>query len=438
MSEIDEPEGGVGETRTMAVNLRRRDIATGLDREHIDEAIKEWRDIGHDAFHEKYETQRAYKFEIVESDGAKFDAKAILFGARRRNGLDGRNSDFRGDEKSVAEPLMALGYTIEEVQNVDDFTLDWDVPIGARMTRDERRERFGGALYGGIEPSAKTPNVFVYSDPERGSAFGYNFDGWNEEGDCFLYTGEGRVGPQTLTDGNKALLNHVDDGRAVRLFVEDGHVPDSDTKIHRYIGEFKVDPALPFVWERAPDQKQALRPVIVFRLLPLESESVRPQTRSTRPEVGLPQSTQVSLEAVNQEFAQRKGVDAVRIERSESQLVERLVSFLSERGCTLSRWRLRPMGEKSILFSDPFWQEGNELFEAKSSAHRDSIRAAIGQLWDYKRLIGDEDLQLTVVVPGKPNDDLLALCDYAGVGCVYETKLNVFERHRGRAQADEA
>ena len=63
-------------------------------------------------------------------------------------------------------------------------------------------------------------------------------------------------------------------------------------------------------------------------------------------------------------------------------------------------------------------QEENELFEAKSSADRDSIRAAIGQLWDYKRLIGDEDLQLTVLVPEKPNDELLHLCDYAGVGCM--------------------
>ena len=306
---------------------------------------------------------------------------------------------------------------------------EWDVPVGARMTRDERRERFGGALYGGIEPSAKTPNVFVYSDPKRGSAFGYDFDGWNEEGDRFLYTGEGRIGPQTLTDGNKALLNHVEDGRAVRLFVEDGQVADSDTKIHRYIGEFQVDPDLPYVWERAPDQEKELRQVIVFRLMPLNAESATQETKSQRPEVGLPQSAEVPLEAVNQEYAQRKGVDAARIERSESQLVDRLVNFLTERGCTLSRWRLRPLGERSVLFSDPYWREGNELFEAKSSANRDSIRTAIGQLLDYKRLIDDENLILTVVVPEKPNDDLLALCEYAGVGCVYETSLNTFERH---------
>ena len=68
----------------------------------------------------------------------------------------------------------------------------------------------------------------------------------------------------------------------------------------------------------------------------------------------------------------------------------------------------------------PLWgvQEENELFAANSSADRNSIRAAIGHLWDYKWLIGDEDLQLTVLVPEKPNDDLLDLCDSAGVGCM--------------------
>ena len=279
MSEINEPdgEGDLGETRTLKVNPRRTDIATGLDREHVDGAIKEWRDIGPDAFHAKYETRRAYKFVIVESDGAKFDAKAILFGARRRNGLDGRNTDFRGDEKSVAEPLMALGYTIEEVQ--------------------------------------------------------------------------------------------------------EGGVPEQDG--------------------------------------------------------GFPQARLVPLEAFNQEFAQRKGVDAGRMERSESQLVGRIESFLSRQGYTLARWQLSIRGEESYLYSDLFCDEKNELFEAKSSAHRDSIRMAIGQLWDYKRLIGREDLQITVLVPEKPNDDLLDLCDYAGVGCMYETSPNIFERHKGQLKADQ-
>jgi len=73
-----------------------------------------------------------------------------------------------------------------------------------------------------MEPSAKTPNVFIYSDPSRGMAHGYTFDGWAPDGEVFLYTGEGPVGDQLMRDGNKALLDHKKDGKAVRLFVADG------------------------------------------------------------------------------------------------------------------------------------------------------------------------------------------------------------------------
>ncbi|MGH2705147.1 MAG: hypothetical protein ACRDJ4_08640 [Actinomycetota bacterium] len=70
---------------------------------------------------------------------------------------------------------------------------NWNLRTGDELTREERRTRFGGALYGGIEPSATTPNVFLYTDPSRGQAFGYDFDGWASDEALFLYTGEGRV-----------------------------------------------------------------------------------------------------------------------------------------------------------------------------------------------------------------------------------------------------
>jgi hypothetical protein len=46
--------------------------------------------------------------------------------------------------------------------------------------------RFGGAKYGGIEPSGSSPNVFLYSDPSRGKAYGYTYDGWTNDRDVFL------------------------------------------------------------------------------------------------------------------------------------------------------------------------------------------------------------------------------------------------------------
>jgi len=42
---------------------------------------------------------------------------------------------------------------------------------------------------------------------------------------------------------------------------------------------------------------------------------------------------------------------------------------------------------------------------------RDSIRATLGWLLDYRRLIADANLRLTVVIQEKLNDDLVALCD---------------------------
>lgn len=317
---------------------------------------------------------------------------------------------------------------------------EWNMAVGTRMTRDERRAQYGGATYGGIEPSAQTPNVFVYSDPSRGIAYGYNFDGWAPDSDCFLYTGEGRTGAQTLTDGNKALINHREDGRALRIFVEDGTVEGSNTKIHRYLGEFEVDREEPYVWETAPDVNGNLRPVIVFRLNPIDAEQPTELTLSKTPEIAIPHVSQVPLESVNTEFAHRNGQDAAQVERRESQLVGRLCEFLEAQGCELTRWRLRPEGERFALFTDPFWVQGPELFEVKSTTSRESVRMAIGQLFDYRRFIGIENLKLTVVLPSRPIADLVRLLDSVGVGCVYEGESGAFHRasNSGNSSVDVA
>lgn len=130
----------------------------------------------------------------------------------------------------------------------------WSLIPREFLSREFRRQEFGGALYGGIEPSAKTPNVFIYSDPHRGETIGYIYDGWNEDQTIFLYTGEGKMGDQRLTDGNKAIANHKADGRSLRLFVADGVIEGSRAKNQRYVGEFEIDEELPYYMAEAPDK----------------------------------------------------------------------------------------------------------------------------------------------------------------------------------------
>ena len=94
----------------------------------------------------------------------------------------------------------------------------------------------------------------------------------------------------------------------------------------------------------------------------------------------------------------------------------------------MSRWKLRPPGETRPLLTDPYDETTRELFEAKGTATRVAVRAAIGQLLDYRRHIPVEDLRLTVLLPHRPSSDLVALVLSCGMTCTYEDEPGVFQR----------
>jgi hypothetical protein len=114
----------------------RKDIATGVTQTHIDSALKEWREIGSENFHRKYQTSRAAKFVIADPDGFEYDAKAILFAARKFAGLDGKNSDFDGDRSTVQEPLQSLGYVVEDISQDEDAS---GQTTSQQMTKEEQQ-----------------------------------------------------------------------------------------------------------------------------------------------------------------------------------------------------------------------------------------------------------------------------------------------------------
>ncbi|MEV6765263.1 P-loop NTPase fold protein [Streptomyces sp. NPDC051105] len=152
---------------------------------------------------------------------------------------------------------------------------DSQLQPGMTATRAEIRNLYGGSSQGGIVPSNTSNSVLLYSDPTVGHRYGYR-DGWlveeDEHGLIFEYTGAGATGDQTFEgvggSGNRAILNHVEAGRSLRVFTATGRVPGSQTKLHRYVGEFKVDVDQPYVLRQMPDSNGDLRKVIVFRLRP--------------------------------------------------------------------------------------------------------------------------------------------------------------------------
>jgi hypothetical protein len=73
--------------------------------------------------------------------------------------------------------------------------------------------------------------VFVITAPEKGRAYGYIYDGRADDG-FFHYTGEGQVGDQQMTQGNRAIRDHELEGRELHLFEADG-------KELEYVGAFR-------------------------------------------------------------------------------------------------------------------------------------------------------------------------------------------------------
>lgn len=159
---------------------------------------------------------------------------------------------------------------------------EWELEIGDVTNRRHVMETYGGSRFGGIEPSNRTANVMIYSDPTQGAQHGYDFDGWDpdDRSPVYYYTGEGQVGDQDpQAKGNGAILRHLQTGRSLRLFEAAG--PNrGGGKPQRYVGEFHIDPADPWHFRQAPDRSGQMRHVVVFRLVALQRAESRAASRA--------------------------------------------------------------------------------------------------------------------------------------------------------------
>lgn len=122
--------------------------------------------------------------------------------------------------------------------------------------------KFGGSWQSGVAPSSKVPAVFIFTG-EEGEQYGYR-DEWDDAKEVFTYTGEGQLDDMTFVRGNRAIRDHVRDGRALHLFEK----VDRDGGLYRYVGEMQCD-SIQVV--RGLDKKGRERDVIQFQLVRVEA-----------------------------------------------------------------------------------------------------------------------------------------------------------------------
>ncbi|WP_458087104.1 DNA cytosine methyltransferase [Streptomyces malaysiensis] len=361
----------------------------------------------------------------------------------------GTRASVRGETSSFAHndcenpPTSPLGRPFVDggdSLSVDSATFgrvnDSQIKPGQITTRTEMMDVFGGGPQGGIVASATTPNILIYSDHETGHRYGY-YDGWlaeeDDNGSIFEYTGAGRIGDQTFTgrtgSGNKAILQHVDEGRALRVFIAAGKVPGSGAKYQRYVGEFALDADLPYVIRQVPDDNGSLRKAIVFRLRPAGAVGREEQddiplaekTQATLVPADVTASTMVEPENNKKTKGKRSAQRSTETERREAVLSDDFRAFLKSKEHQVKRFQIKIEGLTSTLVTDLYDVTDHVLYEAKGTATRKDVRMAIGQLLDYRRHVTPADPQLAILLPSKPNIDLRELLHKEGIALVYRS-----------------
>lgn len=303
--------------------------------------------------------------------------------------------------------------------------MSWSLEVGTVTTRAEVASLFGGATQGGIQPSARSDNVMVYSDPSSGAEHGYKFDGWASDG-AFYYTGEGQIGDQQLTKGNKAIADHVSQARGLRVFEAVTGKRASGAVAQRYIGEFRVDPSAPHRREEASDREGLLRSVLVFKLLPVSGDVLDGSEVTADAPVASSVAELVAPESNEVRRFDRMATDAGVSERKEATMMADLEAELGSMGLHVCRVRITPPGSAARMYTDTFDVSRGELFELKAAATRVNVRTAIGQLLDYRRFVSGVSTS-TVGLPTCPAADLVELIHDCGMQLVVKEQ-GVFVR----------
>jgi 5-methylcytosine-specific restriction protein A len=136
--------------------------------------------------------------------------------------------------------------------------------VGQKYSRaKDIHDKYGGTRQSGISPSGSHPYIFLFTG-DSGEAYGYE-DGWQQDDGVFLYTGQGQVGDMQFLRGNKAIRDHLADGKQLFLFRAIGKGQPVE-----FLGEFECA-SIDFA--SGPDINGDLRKTIRFNLVPSTAES---------------------------------------------------------------------------------------------------------------------------------------------------------------------
>lgn len=279
----------------------------------------------------------------------------------------------------LLDDIEAEGYETR-VQSDDALPEEWTLLRGQTILRARLHDRYSGIRQGGIAPSRKTKNIFLFTDDSSNHEHGYETDYWIDDF-TFLYCGDGQIGNQKLSRRNLQVLNHVRDERKLRLF---SPVSGKVT----YLGELKIDSENPYEFKNGIGRDGNPRQVIMFRLKRvLENHDSGSQ--------GTREQESVSEFGVRYKFANEEPhqVEGSELFRADPNLLDRALQIHALTQNTVANWvmgdSLTPQSPNSNKCDfDIAWESdfGRIVCEVKSLTDENEVhqfRLGLGQILEY-------------------------------------------------------
>lgn len=219
---------------------------------------------------------RLYK-KIVNVIMSLHEEKLIKFWFHKKHLLRGSNSDgvWRLTEKGKQEiqkrKIINYKETTESQNPISNFQ------VGEFYHHDDIWKPLDLGWSGGIRTSVKNKLVILFwnapsEDIQKEKSDDYGRvniyeDSFDEKTGLYRYIGEGKEGNQTLTRGNKAIVDAKENGRTIHLF----HQHEKNGK-HEYLGEMELvgEPET----QIHQDINEKDREEFVFFLKPLEIQKI--------------------------------------------------------------------------------------------------------------------------------------------------------------------
>jgi 5-methylcytosine-specific restriction protein A len=201
-----------------------------LTPESVHQALAEFDRLGRDSFLSTYSFGKARGYLLIHN-GHAYDSKAIAGVAHQYlPGRDALSADaFSGGADAAAGRLRELGFDIrgpnEQLARAPTFE-----PGGIYNRVRDIHDVYGGQRQGGISTPKTAPLIFLFMG-ETGDQYGYQ-DGPRDDG-TFAYTGEGQVGDMEFVRGNRAIRDHIKNGRDLEALRSPGN--------YRFLGYFACD-----------------------------------------------------------------------------------------------------------------------------------------------------------------------------------------------------